>query len=186
MSRGITSALNTVFTSSHIRPFVAVDLAFSGANVRVWTGLGNITFASTTFVGTGEILGISPVTESGAVQANGLNVNFNGLDSALVATALTENYQGRSAKVYLGSITEAYAVVADPYLLFSGRMDTMNISDDGERANIQVSCESRLVDLNRPKVRRYTQVDQQTEFAGDKGLDFISSLQEKSIRWSAK
>ncbi len=83
-------------------------------------------------------------------------------------------------------MTDAYAVVADPYLLFSGRMDTMNISDDGERANITVSCESRLIDLNRPKVRRYTQVDQQTEFSGDKGLDFISSLQEKSIRWSAK
>jgi len=186
MSRGITNALNTVFTSSHVRPFVAVDLAFAGDNVTVWTGLGNITFLSTTFVGTGEILGISTITENGAVQANGLDVTFNGLDASLVATALTDNYQGRSAKVYLGSITESYAVVADPYLLFSGRMDTMNISDDGERANITVSCESRLVDLNRPKVRRYTQVDQQAEFSGDKGFDFISSLQEKSIRWSAK
>ena len=69
MSRGITSALNTKFSSSGFRPFCAVDLAFSGANVRVWTGLGNITFLSTTFVGTGEVLGISPVTENGAVQA---------------------------------------------------------------------------------------------------------------------
>ena len=60
MSRGITSALNTVFTSQSIRPFVAVDLAFSGANVRVWTGLGNITFASTTFVGTGEVWAFHP------------------------------------------------------------------------------------------------------------------------------
>lgn len=186
MSRGITSALNTVFSSSHIRPFVAVDLDFSGGNVTVWSGLGNITFASTTFVGTGEILGISAITENGSVQANGLNINFNGLDSALVSTALTENYQGRSAKVYLGTITDAYAVVADPYLLFSGRMDTMNISDDGEKANISVSCESRLIDLNRPKVRRYTQADQKTEFPDDAGLDFISSLQEKSIKWSAK
>ena len=186
MSRGITSALNTVFSSSTIRPFVAVDLDFSGGNVTVWTGLGNITFASTTFVGTGEILGISAVTENGSVQANGLTINFNGLDSALVSTALTENYQGRSAKVYIGTMTDAYVVVADPYLLFSGRMDTMNISDDGERANVSVSCESRLIDLNRAKVRRYTQADQLTEFAGDKGLDFISSLQEKSIKWSAK
>ena len=177
MSRGITSALNTVFTSSEVRPFVAVDLAFSGGNVTVWTGLGNITFASTTFVGTGE---------SGAVQANGLNINFNGLDSTLVSTALTENYQGRSAIVYMGSLTSAYQVVADPYVLFKGRMDTMDIADDGQRADIQISCESRLIDLGRPRVRRYTQVDQQTEFPDDAGLDFISSLQEKSIRWSAK
>ena len=104
MSRGITSALNTVFTSQSIRPFVAVDLAFSGANVRVWTGLGNITFASTTFVGTGEVLGISPITENGTVQANGMVVSFNGLDSSLVSAALTENYQGRSAIISLGAL----------------------------------------------------------------------------------
>mgnify|MGYP003112609761 FL=1 len=185
MSRGITNALNTKFTSSSFRPFVAVDLDFSGGNVTVWTGLGNITFASTTFVGTGEVLGISPVTENGAVQANGLVVSFNGLDSTLVATALTESYQGRSAIVYVGVLDDDYTVVADPYQLFKGRMDTMTISDDGENANIKVACESRLIELNRAKVRRYTMVDQQSEFAGDKGLNFISSLQDKSIRWSA-
>ena len=185
MSRGITSALNTKFTSSSFRPFVAVDLDFSGGNVTVWTGLGNITFASTTFVGTGEILGISPVTENGAVQANGMVVSFNGLDSSLVSTALTENYQGRSAIVYVGVIDDDYTVVADPYQLFKGRMDQMTISDDGESANIKVTCESRLIELNRPRVRRYTMVDQQSEFSGDKGLNFISSLQDKSIRWSA-
>jgi hypothetical protein len=91
MSRGITSALNTVFTSDTVRPFMAVDLAFSGGNVTVWTGLGNITFASTTFIGTGEVLGVSPVTENGSVQANGLVVSFNGLDSQ-IATLLSQTH----------------------------------------------------------------------------------------------
>jgi len=183
MSRGITSALNTVFTSDTVRPFMAVNLAFSGGNVTVWTGLGNITFASTTFIGTGEILGVSPVTENGSVQANGLVVSFNGLDSSLVSTALTENYQGRSATIYIGSLTDSYTVVSDPYVFFKGRMDKMSVSDDGENAVIKVTCESRLIDLNRNRVRRFTQVDQQTEFAGDLGLNFVESLQEKSIDW---
>lgn len=185
MSRGITSALNTVFTSSTVRPFMAVDLAFSGGNVRVWTGLGSITFASTTFVGTGEVLGVSPVTENGAVQANGLVVSFNGLDSSMVSTALTENYQGRSAIVYIGALTDSYTVVADPYVFFKGRMDRMSVSDDGENAIIKVSCESRLIDLNRNRVRRFTNVDQQSEFAGDLGFAFVESLQEKSIDWGS-
>tara|TARA_B100002019_G_scaffold243036_1_gene219558 strand:- start:293 stop:853 length:561 start_codon:yes stop_codon:yes gene_type:complete len=185
MSRGITSALNTVFTSQSIRPFVAVDLAFSGANVRVWTGLGNITFASTTFVGTGEVLGISPITENGTVQANGMVVSFNGLDSSLVSAALTENYQGRSAIIYLGALNADYTVVADPYVFFKGRMDKMSISDNGESAQIKVSLESRLIDLNRNRVRRFTDVDQQTEFAGDLGFKFVESLQEKSIDWGS-
>ena len=185
MSRGITSALNTVFTSQSIRPFVAVDLAFSGANVRVWTGLGNITFASTTFVGTGEVLGISPITENGTVQANGMVVSFNGLDLSLVSAALTENYQGRSAIIYLGALNADYTVVADPYVFFKGRMDKMSISDNGESAQIKVSLESRLIDLNRNRVRRFTDVDQQTEFAGDLGFKFVESLQEKSIDWGS-
>ncbi len=110
MSRGITSALNTVFTSSSVRPFVAVDLDFSGGAVKIWSGLGNITFLSTTFIGSGEILGLSPITENGAVQANGINVTFNGLDSSLVATALTESYQGRSAIIYIGALNDDYTV----------------------------------------------------------------------------
>jgi hypothetical protein len=62
-------------------------------------------------------------------------------------------------------------------------MDKMSVSDDGENAVIKVTCESRLIDLNRNRVRRFTQVDQQTEFAGDLGLNFVESLQEKSIDW---
>ena len=64
-------------------------------------------------------------------------------------------------------------------------MDKMSISDNGESAQIKVSLESRLIDLNRNRVRRFTDVDQQTEFAGDLGFKFVESLQEKSIDWGS-
>ena len=64
-------------------------------------------------------------------------------------------------------------------------MDRMIISDDGENATIKVSCESRLIDLNRNRVRRYTDVDQQSEVSGDLGFKFVESLQEKSIDWGS-
>ena len=112
-------------------------------------------------------------------------VSFNGLDSSLVSAALTENYQGRSAIIYLGALNADYTVVSDPYVFFKGRMDKMSISDNGESAQIKVSLESRLIDLNRNRVRRFTDVDQQTEFAGDLGFKFVESLQEKSIDWGS-
>ena len=183
MARGVTTALNTQLTSASLRPFFAVNLDFSGGAFVTWTGYGNITFDSTTFVGSGEVLNISEISESGAVQANGITVTLNGLDSSLISAALQDNYQGRAATVYLGTLTSAGAVVADPYKVFIGRMDTMSIADDGERATIVISCENRLISLNRNKVRRYTSEDQKSEFSGDKGLEFVSSLQEKSIRW---
>lgn len=183
MARGVTSALNTQLTSASLRPFFAVNLDFSGGAFVTWTGFGDITFDSTTFIGSGEVLNISGVSESGAVQANGVTVTLNGLDSSLVSAALQDDYQGRTATIYLGVLTDTGTVVADPYKVFVGRMDTMSIADDGERATINISCESRLIDLNRNKVRRFTSEDQKAEFSGDRGLEFVSSLQEKSIRW---
>ena len=183
MARGVTNALNTQLTSASLRPFFAVNLDFSGGAFKSWTGFGNITFDSTTFVGSGEVLNISNIAESSGVQANGIVIGLNGLDSTLVSASLQDNYQGRSATIYIGTLTEAGAVVADPYKVFVGRMDTMSIIDDGERANIAISCESRLIDLNRNRVRRYTNEDQKAEFSTDVGLEFVSSLQEKSIRW---
>jgi hypothetical protein len=75
--------------------------------------------------------------------------------------------------------------VADPYLVFDGRMDVMTIEDAGETANISLSAESRLIDLERARVRRYTNNDQQNQFAGDTSLRFVADLQDKEIAWGS-
>lgn len=182
MTRGITSALNDEFTASELEPFFAVDLDFDGGNFRVWTGYGNITVDGNTFVGSGDILSISGMTETGTVQANGITVGLSGINSALIASALQETYQGRSCKVYFGALSGG-AVVADPYLAFSGRMDVMTIEDAGETANVTVNAESRLIDLDRARERRYTSEDQKIDYSADRGLELIADLQDKQIIW---
>ena len=182
MTRGITTALNTEFTANEVEPFFAVDLDFDGGNVRIWTGYGNITIDSQTFVGSGDILHISGVEETADVQANGVTVTLSGLNSSLVSSALTETYQGRTCKIYFGALSSG-AVVADPYVLFSGRMDTMTIDDSGTAADITVTAESRLIDLDRARNRRYTTEDQKIDYPDDKGLEFIADLQDKQILW---
>ena len=112
-------------------------------------------------------------------------MSLNGIDASLITYALTENYQTRSAKVYLGVLSSG-AVVADPYLVFDGRMDVMTIDDNGETANIAMTAESRLIDLERPKLRRYTSDDQKLNHPNDTGFDFVASLQEKIAGVAAK
>lgn len=43
-------------------------------------------------------------------------------------------------------------------------MDTMQVTD-GAEPRVTLTCESRLVDLERAEVRRYTDADQQAEYA---------------------
>lgn len=183
MSRNITTAFNNILESDNLSPFLAVDLSFDGGNFVTWTGYGNITFGGTTYIGGGDFLNVSQISETADIQANGINITLSGIPSDLISSALNETYQGRPAKLYLGVLDGNGAVVADPYLIFSGRMDTMGIEDTGDTANISLTAESRLIDLERSRERRYTSEDQKIDYPNDKGLEFIADLQEKEIVW---
>ena len=184
MSRNLTTAVQNQLAASELQPFFAIKLAFDSGDVKLWTGYGDITVASETYTGGGQLLSISPIEETVEIAARGVNFALNGIDSSLVSVALTENYQGRSAKVYLGVISSG-AVVSDPYLVFDGRMDVMTIEDVGDTASISLSAESRLIDLERSRVRRYTNSDQQNQFPGDTCLRFVADLQDKEIAWGS-
>ncbi|MFZ8993149.1 MAG: hypothetical protein ACO20L_10805, partial [Candidatus Puniceispirillaceae bacterium] len=63
------------------------------------------------------------------------------------------------------------------------RMDVMTIAEEGETCTITLTAESRLIDLERPRLRRWTSEDQKSLDATDKGFEFINSLQEATIKW---
>ena len=184
MSRDLTTAVQNQLSADELQPFFAVKLNFDSGAVKLWTGYGEITVASETYTGGGQLLDISPIEETVEVAARGASIALNGIDSSLINLALTENYQTRSAKIFFGVLSSG-AVVADPYQLFDGRMDVMSIDDNGETASIVMTAESRLIDLERPKLRRYTSEDQKLTHPNDTGFDFVASLQEKEIAWGS-
>jgi len=184
MSRDLTTAFENQLSGSTIEPFFAIKLNFDSGAVRLWTGYGEITVASETYIGGGELLNITPVEETVEIAARGVAMSLNGIDASLVTVALSENYQTRSAKIFLGFLSSG-SVVSDPYLAFDGRMDVMSIDDAGETASISLSAESRLIDLERARERRYTSDDQKLRHPNDTGLDFIAALQDKEIAWGS-
>ena len=40
-----------------------------------------------------------------------------------------------------------------------------------------------LIDLNRSRVRRYTNEDQQIDYPTDVGFEYVQSLQDFEIKW---
>jgi hypothetical protein len=67
--------------------------------------------------------------------------------------------------------------------VFTARMDQMTLDEGPETCTIQLTVENILVDLERPRVARYTNNDQQSRFPGDRGFEFVESLQTKEIFW---
>lgn len=183
MSRSLTSGMQTAATADLVRPIFLVQMAFPSANLNMWSGIGDLTVDSVDYVGAGNLLSVSDVTESTEVRANGVRLSLSGVSSALITKARDEDYQGRELKILLGAMDASNSVIADPVVVFSGFMDTMTINDAGETAVISVTAENRLIEFEKTRVRRYTAEDQKIDYPNDKGLEFVAELSEKEIVW---
>lgn len=183
MARTLPSALADEFLANELKPFYAVELLFDSGAVRFWTGYGEIIANGEEWAGSGQIMGIAPSNETTDLSANGMTLTFGGLDPNIVAVALTENYRGRIATLYIGALDSTNQAVSNLYQLFSGRMDTMSITEDGNTSTLSISVENVLIDLERPRIRKYTNEEQLSRYPNDDSLKTVASLQEKDIAW---
>jgi len=180
--RGLTNDMVTEVSASQLSPILLASLSFA-TPVHIWTGYGTITVGSTAYLGIGTLGSISPVEETTDLAARGISMQLSGVPTAMLAVALTENYQGRECSVLFGALQASCALVSSPVTIFSGRMDVMSINDDGQNATIGMSAENKLVDFRRPREVRYTDQEQKNLFPSDKGLEFVTAIQEKQIYW---
>jgi hypothetical protein len=183
MARDLTTAMSNAVTA----PVVAAVMLFKGeydsGDVCLWTGYGDVTFGGDTYQGVGDFGGVDNVEESMDIRANGITVTLSGIPSSLVAIALAEPYQSRPATLFLAALNLASgALIADPYP-WAGRMDVMSVEDGADTATISLTIENNLIELTRSKERRYTHEDQQIDFPGDLGLEYVAGIQEKPLNW---
>ncbi len=177
------SAANAAAAGARVvRPVLLAELDFASGPVTVTNAPFDIAIDGKTYQGVGQFGGISPVEEGTELQTYNLTLQLNGIPAALIAIALGEDYQGRAAVVSMAFLDEGHRPLDAPLVLFRGRMDVMRIQA-GETASIELTCESRLADWERPRVRRYNNADQQQRFSDDKGFEFVPQMVEKEIVW---
>jgi hypothetical protein len=185
MARTLPSALSAEFNADELRPFYAVELLFDSGDLRFWTGYGDITANSETWTGSGTVITFSSTNEATDLSANGMVINLTGLDTAIISIMLSENYRGRLAKIYLGALDSTNQPVSNLYQIFAGRMDVMTLQENGETANINISVENVLIDLERPKTRKLTNEEQIKRHPSppDNSLRNVATLADRQIAW---
>ena len=177
MSRSINANIVSALANTEIEPFYAVKMAFSTATLYLWTGYGDKTINSETYIGSGNLLSIDGLAEASDLSATGTDIVLNGIDSTILTYALTEEYQGREVNIYwgVGGVSEVVEV-------FSGYMDQMIITDKGDTSTIKLSVESKLIILERPNIRRYTEGSHSSVIA----TEGYSNSNDSFFRWVAK
>lgn len=211
MTRGLPSDISDALDAQSVRPFFAVEFLFDSPNeLRLWTGLGELTIDGDTYTGAGSMMQVSEVQETTDIAAKGASITLSGIPSSLLTLAYSEPYQGRVCKIKFGLLGEGvdsgsfllinatdYLLIDDSggrldissdgpasmFDLFIGRMDVMTVAEGPETSTIALTIESKLIDLKRPRIRRYTDANQQSRFPGDLAFEFVTRLQDESLSW---
>lgn len=183
MSRTLSSEMQAVATAEVVRPVYLVDMEFSSGSVYLWSGLGDLTFNSNTYIGAGDLLSIGAIQETTELTANGASVTLSGIKQSLLTIARDEPYQGRPLIIRLGAFDDSGDLISSPVIMFSGFMDVMTIADAGETSTINVTAENKLIAFQTTAVRRYTAEDQKIDHPADRGFEFVAKIQEKEIVW---
>lgn len=182
MARTLTPAVDSALAAGHVPLVLLVELDFPSQFLRLNNSAVNFSWNGHDWLGVGRLGSIEPVKEGADLSARGLALRMSGIDPASIALALGTQYQGRSCRVWAAPLSAQHAIIADPVLIFWGRLDTMDI-EVSDTATITVNAESRLADWDRPRVRRYNHEDQQIDFPGDKGFEFVPQMVTKELRW---
>ena len=188
--------------------FDAVDGNTYNRILRLWTGFGDLVYGGVTYYGTGNLLDVSAVEETVEMAVRGATLTLSGAPSDVVSLALSQPYQGREAKIYFGlfekgALETQASTDAEPYYIlkqdggkiildsgattlteiFTGYMDQMNIEEGPESSTIVLQVENKLIDLERPRIGRFTSEYQKSFYPEDKGFDFVESLQDLKLNW---
>lgn len=181
--QGIDAAIVARLGADNAEPFFAVKAEFDTDDVLVWSGSGDMTLNSETYAGAGTFLTVSRIEEDADISSNGVAIGLAYMDKTVLNYALVENYQNRPVTILLGFTMGGGNEVAGSMTAFKGRMQSMKIADTPDGAMINLTAESRLNDLSRPRGYRYTNDAQEHLFSGDKGLAYVQTLQEQQILW---
>lgn len=206
MSRDLLSSIVTNLEAAEVKPLFAVELYFDTQTIYMWTGLGDLVFGGNTYIGTGQFLEISELQETAEIAAKGATITLSGIPSELISLAISEPYQGRKCKIYFGLLdaNQQFLTLEDgSYLLnedgsridvtagdkdalsevFSGYIDQMSIEEGADTSVMIMNVESRLIDLERQRIFRYTDQNQKIRYPNDRGLEFVEDLQDKQFNW---
>ncbi len=191
MTRTIATANKNETTAEVFRPVLFLFLDLDGGDVTVNSSDQDIAWdfdgdsSDETFTGVGQFGSVSVINESADLKASGIQCMLTGVPTTHISNALSEDYSGRTAKLYIGFLNASRVLVADPMVIFAGRIDAMDIQI-GKTASVSVSIESKLVDWERARIRRYTNQDQRNLYSTDEFCEFVVQTVEKELVWGQK
>jgi len=186
-NRGSTTAFQTEIKKDQSHPLHLIEIYLDSATYYVTDNFRDVTFSSNTYTALGFFLNFDPIEESAAINASKITLGLSGVDQQYTNLFLTENYVDRRVVIRKAFISTANALIADPVIIFDGRMDNPIITEDTDTglASIGVTVSNQFVDFEKTPGRYTNHENQQLHYPGDNGFIYASQI-IKDIVWGSE
>jgi len=181
MTRGLSASLITELATNKLNPVELIYLGISTGSYYT-DHYKNIVYDGDTYLASSLFLGSSEVQENADVAVNTLTVKFSGADQTIISLLLNNNYMNKVAKVYRGFLNDSQALIADPFLLFDGRISNFTLEENATTSSVNIVISSHWADFEKISGRRTAENSQKLYFPNDKGMEFASKTAQK-IKW---
>lgn len=183
--RNLDPAMSQALQSGFIVPAFLAMLTFKTSTQYVWTGTGTLMVGGQAYAGLGSLAQISTMSEGVDVQADGTAVSLSGIDKVFLSECMTDIQLGAPAKIWMALMQHGSSLIGSPYLMFSGFVDQPAFSIGADAISITLALESRMSNLARPNMRRYTSADQRLMYPDDTAFSFVELLNDIALIWGA-
>lgn len=130
-----------------------------------------------TFLATGRLSGSANIEETLDITNPTINIILTGANSADISLPLTENFNNTRAVIRRGFFdssgeTTDSNIIANPFILFDGRIDSYSISDDPSSGDSSVTWKvsSHWADWDKIAGRKCNNQNAQSFFPSEKGF----------------
>lgn len=176
--RALTAAMQAAISAKQIHPAIFVQLTFTNETIYLWSGVGAKSWNGQTWQGVGTLGKIEPISESADIVATGLKLTLSSIPQEYLTDVLSYVNQTCPVVIWLALLDANGMVISSPYESWGGYMDAPVLYEGVDAATVIINVESELLDLQRQQERRYTHEDQQIDFPGDLGFEYVASIQE--------
>jgi hypothetical protein len=185
MTRGLTTTLKNELATNILRPVHLVTINFSTPQNFTDCSFdltSSISGVSTTYTSTAFIRDVSEFTEEVGVSKSSIRLGISGVDTSLISVALNENVVNDEVKIFRGFLDSSNDLISDPFLLYDGKIDKLEITESQDTTDLIFSIVSHWADFEKKAGRKTNPNSQQRFFSGDKGMEF-SALTVQDIKW---
>lgn len=175
----------------NMRPLVLFD--FRDGEEALWGGEYDLTVGGRTWRGLSNIASVDGLDQAATYESSAMTFTLSGVEKpgadlsflAIAVSSDRENYVRRLATVYMQFFDDDWQALDEPFALKAGFMGQASVSrvraGDGYVRTISMPAYNIFLGRGVAPYSTYTDRDQQKRFPGDKGMQFIPSLQQTQI-----